>query len=74
MSFLSKITFWKKEDNRKLELTERNELQSQVEADHKEYLLIQNKTSNLTKKQRDLITARINAYIALGYIKVSEDD
>lgn len=75
MSFLSKITFWKnKEDKRKLELHKKSELQSKVESDFKEYILIQNKTSTLPKKQMDLITARINAYIALGYIKVSEDE
>jgi len=74
MKFLSKISFFQKQDKRKIQMPEPDGMQERVRIDYQEYLLIQSKESNLPKKQRDLIAARINAYIALGYLKVLEDE
>lgn len=61
-------------EKKKLVIQERDELQQQVLADHAEYILICEKKSKLPKKQRDLVSARIDAYIALGYIKIVDDE
>lgn len=61
-------------EKRKLEIQNKNELGDQVLKDHAEFILIAEKKSTLSKKQRDLVVARIDAYIALGYIKVIDDE
>lgn len=74
MKFLSKISFFQKQDKRKIQILQPDGMQARVKIDYREYLLIQSKESTLPKKQRDLIAARIDAYIALGYLKVLEDE
>lgn len=74
MKFLSKISFFQKKDKRNIVIPEPEGMKHQVKIDYQEYLLIQKKESTLSKKERDLIGARINAYIALGYLKVQEDE
>lgn len=64
--------FKKKEPKKKIVVTQPNELMKQMELDIVEYNLIREKKSNISRKQRDLVLARIDAYIALEYIKYDE--
>lgn len=64
--------FKKKEPKNKIVVTQPNELMKQMELDIVEYNLIREKKSNISRKQRDLVLARIDAYIALEYIKYDE--
>lgn len=66
--------FKKKEPKKKIVVTQPNELMKQMEIDIAEYNLIREKKSNISRKQRDLVLARINAYIALKYIKYDEEN
>lgn len=76
MGLLKKLQSFltKKIEKRKLIVQHKNELGEQVLKDHAEFILIAEKKSTLSKKQRSLVVARIDAYIALGYIKVIDDE
>lgn len=60
-------------EKRKLKIQYRGELQEQMKKDHAEFILMSEKKSKLPKRQRDLVKARIEAYISLGYMEVVKD-
>lgn len=63
----------RKIEKKKLIIAQRSEMQKQVDEDYKMYLLMIERKSGLSRKQRELLEARIKAYIALGYIEVIDD-
>lgn len=63
----------RKIEKKKLVIAQQNAMQKQVDEDYKMYLLMIEKKSGLSRKQRELLEARIKAYIALGYIELIDD-